>query len=206
MVADLVEIHVGGRNFAAAISTLRASSSYLYALFSQEWYREEGTVFMDQNPNDFAVLQSFMQLGSIDSTKITKGVLLQAELLGMDRLLAAVKCVAHCNMNPNFTGSDEEAVTGFDLKYQGIEEAFSLGLLPTYFTHQKWQKKEFSIITIRDQWLMPLGDSCISEMYVNVHVPGYVIHHSVEEGNLPGVVVADCHWSTLSPLLETNSL
>jgi hypothetical protein len=65
---DFVEIDVGGRNFAAAISTLRANSSYFDALFSREWYREEGTVFVDQDPDAFAVLQSFMRLGSIDST------------------------------------------------------------------------------------------------------------------------------------------
>jgi hypothetical protein len=189
---DFVEINVGGRNFAAAISTLRANSSYFDALFSREWYREEGTVFVDQDPDAFAVLQSFMRLGSIDSTKITEEVLLQAEFLGMDQLLAAVKCVAYCNMNPNFTGSDEEAVTGFDLKHQGITEAFSSGLLPKYLTEQKGQKKEYASITVHEQWLVSMSD-VITEMCVEVHVSGTVTDHFVAEGNLPGVKIPNCH-------------
>jgi hypothetical protein len=192
---DLVEINVGGRNFAAAISTLRANSSYFDALFSREWYSEEETVFVDQDPDVFAILQSFIRLRSIDSTKVTEDVLLQAEFLGMDRLLAAVKCVAYCNMNPNFTGSDEEAVTGFDLKYQGITEAFSLGVLPKYLTEQKGQQKDYASITVHETWLAPKGDrySYISEMYVDVHVTDDVTDHSVEDGSLPDVVVPDCH-------------
>jgi hypothetical protein len=133
-----------------------------------------------------------MRLGSIDSTKITEDVLLQADFLGMDRLLAAVKCVAYFNMNPNFTGSDEEAVAGFDLKYQGITEAFSLGVLPKYLTDQKGQKKEYASITIRKPSVAH-GESCITEMYVDVHVLGNVFDPSVEESQ--GIIhaVPDCH-------------
>jgi hypothetical protein len=190
---DFVEINVGGRNFAAAISTLRANSSYFDALFSREWYTEEGTVFVDQDSDAFAVLQSFMRLGSIDSTKITAEVLLQAEFLGMDRLLASVKCVAYCNMNPNFTGSDEEAVTGFDLKYQGITASIFLGVLPKYLTEAKGEKKEYaSIFTLKEAPELFIND-LITERNVVVHVSGNATDRSVEEENLPRAGVPDCH-------------
>lgn len=189
---DMIEINVGGRHFAAAISTLRANSSYFDSLFSGDWYREKGPIFVDQDPEAFAVLQSFMRLGSIDSSELTKAVLLQAEFLGMDRLLAAVKCLAYCNMNLNFSGSDEEAVAAFDYEHQGIAAAFASGILPTYLTEEKGARKEYARLSIWGPHVAGIINDRM-DLYVTVQVPRSAIDPLAEGGNLPSVTLTDCH-------------
>ena len=94
-----VVLNVGGTRFSTSITTLSSSSAYFDSLFSHEWaesrdngYDEE--VFVDQDPEPFRVLLSYMRLGKVEASDITLPVLLQAKFFGIDKLLEAVRCVA----------------------------------------------------------------------------------------------------------------
>jgi hypothetical protein len=138
---------------------------------------------VDQDFEEFSVLQSFMRLGSVDSSERTEKVLLQAEFLGMDRLLAAVKCVAYCNVNSSFTGSCEKAVAAFDFEHQGVAAAVPARVLPTYLTKQKGEKKEYAKIKV---W-KPENVTVLArtDLYVSVRVGSNTIDSSVQ-GRNPG--------------------
>eukprot|EP00956_Cyclotella_meneghiniana_P026871 scaffold59152_cov76-Cyclotella_meneghiniana.AAC.7 len=97
--AGLVVLNVGGTRFSTSITTLSNSSAYFESLFSHEWAesRDNGDgeeVFVDQDPEPFRVLLSYMRLGKVEALELTLSVLLQAKFFGMERLLAAVRYVA----------------------------------------------------------------------------------------------------------------
>ena len=97
--AGHVVLNVGGTRFSTSITTLSNSSAYFESLFSHEWAesRDNGDgeeVFVDQDPEPFRVLLSYMRLGKVEASELTLPVLLQAKFFGMERLLAAVRYVA----------------------------------------------------------------------------------------------------------------
>lgn len=94
-----VILNVGGTNFTTSQTTLTSSSAYFESLFSAEWAQSRAgldgeDIFIDQDPEVFRVLLSYMRLGKIKASELTTAVMLQAQFLGMDRLLQAVRVVA----------------------------------------------------------------------------------------------------------------
>lgn len=157
--SDRVELDVGGSIFVASSTTLASSSAYFERLFSEEWHPAGGgrdgsifadadddasdeigpdtaaRVFVDQDPAPFAVLLSYMRLRHVALEDLMDpAVLLQADFLGMDGLLAAVKCLAYCNLRPSFDGTDEEAISKFDEEFGGVSGAVAAGILPRGLT------------------------------------------------------------------------
>jgi hypothetical protein len=95
---DIVLLNVGGTPFTSSVSTLSSSSSYFERRLSTEWRdKAENAVeplFIDQDPELFSVLLSYMRLGSIDADKLTTPVLLLAVFFGMEKLIQAVRVEA----------------------------------------------------------------------------------------------------------------
>lgn len=97
---DHVVLNVGGTTFSTSITTLSSSSAYFQRLFSQEWAESRDNcdgdeVFVDQDPEPFRVLLSYMRLGKVlHVSDLTLPVLLQAKFFGIDKLLSAVCGVA----------------------------------------------------------------------------------------------------------------
>ena len=136
---DIVKVDVGGRIFTAAKSTLVFSSNYFASIFKDEWQQgaddgEDGEdiPYIDQDPDDFAVLLGFMRRGFIEQSKLTVAVIFLADFLGVDALLTSVRSTAYRCMNPLTLCrlSDQEACHKFDEKYGGIEQAIKGGILP----------------------------------------------------------------------------
>lgn len=99
-----VVLNVGGTKFSTSTTTLTSSSAYFQRLFSKEWANSRGNgdddeVFVDQDPEPFRALLSYMRLGKIEASELTLPVLLQAQYFGMDRLLAAARGVASRSAN-----------------------------------------------------------------------------------------------------------
>mmetsp|Transcript_13541 Transcript_13541/g.29406 ORF Transcript_13541/g.29406 Transcript_13541/m.29406 type:complete len:376 (+) Transcript_13541:9-1136(+) len=92
-----VVLNVGGTLFTTSKTTLAGSSAYFDSLFSDEWAGggdgDDG-IFIDQDPEAFRVLLSYMRLGKVVASELTPPVLLQAQFLGMERLLQSVRIVA----------------------------------------------------------------------------------------------------------------
>eukprot|EP00591_Stephanopyxis_turris_P002839 CAMPEP_0195524048 /NCGR_PEP_ID=MMETSP0794_2-20130614/23674_1 /TAXON_ID=515487 /ORGANISM="Stephanopyxis turris, Strain CCMP 815" /LENGTH=379 /DNA_ID=CAMNT_0040654191 /DNA_START=206 /DNA_END=1346 /DNA_ORIENTATION=- len=171
---DRIVLDVGGATFTTAISTLVSNSIYFNSLFSELWSHEEidhdEPIFIDQDPEPFAILLSFMELDMLRAKKLTRDVLFQAEFLGMERLINAIKCTAHLNMNPTFSESDEEAISAFDAKHNGIVGAISSGILPAYITKYV-QSKEFAIIMVFDpgECHFEIFDDLVIELTAPLH-------------------------------------
>ena len=162
--SDRIVLDVGGTCFITSVSTLTANSSYFRSKFSDEWWGEtnDNTVFIDQEPEPFAVLLSYMRVGYVECQSINKKVLALAEFLGVDRLLYAVKCRALRNKKPDFNSSDDEASLAFDLEYGGILPAIASGILPLYLMKKNTALKEFTSLYFR----LPEGgtqiEACVS--------------------------------------------
>lgn len=153
---DRVILDVGGKQFVTARSTLIANSSYFAAKFSDRWTPTPGEddedddecccCFVDQNPTPFAALLEYMREGVIRIEDLDAKVLIQAEYLGIDTLIAAVKVASYVNMQPNFSGSEEEAIQEFDSKYGGITRAITSGHLPRYLKTRIEGKDDYAIL------------------------------------------------------------
>mmetsp|Transcript_984 Transcript_984/g.2261 ORF Transcript_984/g.2261 Transcript_984/m.2261 type:complete len:367 (-) Transcript_984:181-1281(-) len=96
--SDIVFLNVGGTLFTSSVSTLVSSSIYFESCLSKEWRNQdisgEEPIFIDQDPKLFSVLLSYMRLGYIEASELTKPVLILANFLGMQQLLKAVKTEA----------------------------------------------------------------------------------------------------------------
>ena len=79
---DRVTLNVGGTEFCTSRSTLTMCSSYFARLFSEEWISSTaGTgdsscsappaVFLDQDPDSFRILLSYMRLGKVQADALT---------------------------------------------------------------------------------------------------------------------------------------
>ena len=90
-----VVLNVGGTLFTTSKTTLVGSSAYFESLFSDKWTNNDGDdeedIFIDQDPEAFRVLLSYMRLGKVKASELTTAVLLQAQFLGMEKLLEAVR-------------------------------------------------------------------------------------------------------------------
>eukprot|EP00956_Cyclotella_meneghiniana_P039516 scaffold172978_cov62-Cyclotella_meneghiniana.AAC.4 len=167
---DHVVLNVGGTKFSTSIITLNSSSSYFKRLFSQEWAESrdnsEGDVdvFVDQDPEPFRVLLSYMRLGKVlHISDLTLPVLLQAKFFGIDKLLAAVCGVAR--------RSEEDSPL--------LHAAREAELVP------KVEKKKFAKLTLCCGDLMRSGPSFDGQEDLDV-IDGREIVASVEFDNADG--------------------
>lgn len=189
---DVVQLNVGGKSFTSSVVTLASNSTYFEALFSKEWREDDDTpVFVDQDSDPFSVLLSFMRLGSVNCKDLDVKVLLQAEFLGVSTLLAAVKCVAYCNLNPEFAGNDDEAVAAFDSEYQSIQQAVSSSILPRYLMERKKGRKEYARLVGYYTQMQCLTGVC--DIVVQLRAPAYIADPASEEkDSVETGVVAEC--------------
>ena len=65
---------------------------------------------------------------------LARRVLLEAQFLGIDDFLSAIKAQAYRNLvKEGWKGSDTDAATNFDKKHGGLEDALRKGVLPARF-------------------------------------------------------------------------
>lgn len=129
---DYIEINVGGKTFPCSKSTLMSSSNYFESRLAAEWYNGEEVLFVDQDPAAFRTLLGFMRHGFINASELTDMVLIEADFLGIEPLVNAVKCAAYRFMhNYQSQSMDEhEICLQFDYRYGGIVSAVRTGILP----------------------------------------------------------------------------
>lgn len=163
---ERIILDVGGTCFVTSVSTLTANSAYFRSKFSDEWRRAEDDgddpVFVDQEPEPFAILLSYMRVGYVECESLDKKVLALAEFLGIDRLLYAVKARAFRNKQPDFEGENDAAVIAFDMKIGGIMDAIACDILPKFLFKKNAELKEFTSLYFR----LPEGgaeiEACVS--------------------------------------------
>jgi hypothetical protein len=150
---DYIEINVGGAFFSCSKTTLTSFSSYFQARLSAEWYACEETLYVDQDPDAFQVLLSFMRYGFIKASSVTEMVLIQADFLGIDLLLNAIKCSAYRHLH-NFESQsldEDETCNRFHYKYGGIMSAIRKGILPKQIKTSTKGYKEYMHLYVRSQ-------------------------------------------------------
>lgn len=217
---DRVEVNVGGGHvFLTSKSTLMSHSTYFQDRFMPEGSTATTTtmtmksrwetltpkgetpeqIFLDQDSEAFQVLLSYMRLGYIESTDISAKVLALADILGMEELLRAVKCVAFRFLNPSHVQTeDDEVCRRFDSAYGSVLSAVKSGILPDNIRPIPPDKVPTQIaqLLVYDGWVSNFQRTDLS-MFVEVKVTANVL---AEEGLLhpraegfDTVVVPDCH-------------
>jgi hypothetical protein len=152
---DRIVVNAGGTKFLTTTQTLTSNSSYFASLLSGEWMESvdnmEDDLFLDQDPNVFGKLLSFMRTGMIKVEDIDIYILFLAEYLGMEKLLVAVKVRWYCNIGkgPVDLESDDAIAVAFDSVHGGITKAISNGLFQ-YFHKQNIldADKDLAVITM----------------------------------------------------------
>ena len=179
---DVVNLDVGGAPFRSSVLTLSSNSRYFESIFRKEW--ETSTViFLDQEPVHFAVLLEYMRQGCIEVEKLNIGVVLLAEFLGIDKLIAAMKCIAYCNLNPEFSDSDEDAVVAFDGEFHSIQSAVSRGILPQFLMRKKPSGKEYAMIEVDGEYVVRYFNLNTVDFLSTVLAPCRPHHGRVEEAD-----------------------
>ena len=97
---DMVKINVGGRIFMTLKSRLMTKSSF----FRDMWAKHDDdnddiaptttTIFLDQDPDAFAVILKYVRSGKIKAEDLTVDVLLLVEYLGFTELVRDIKIVS----------------------------------------------------------------------------------------------------------------
>lgn len=82
MESGPITINVGGTTFTTSPTTLINHSSYFSALLSGVWNDDADEIFVDQDPEPFSILLSYMRRGNIKVDDIDTDVLTLAEFLG----------------------------------------------------------------------------------------------------------------------------
>lgn len=150
--SERIKLDVGGTIFHTSILTLTGGSTYFQSKFSAQWGFDESdsshlqeTIFVDQSPEPFKVLLGFMREGCVDCRKLTKEVLLQAEFLGIDTLLDAVKYQCYSNKFPEFSGGAHEMIDAYNQRFGDMLGGIVAGVLPL-FLKKRDERKEFALL------------------------------------------------------------
>ena len=133
---DRVVLDVGGTLFTTSKNTLVANSTYFESIFREGWPDDD--YFLDRDPATFALLLTYMRNGVVElpehDESLARRVLLEAQFLGIDDFLSAIKAQAYRNLvKVGWKGSDTDAATNFDKKHGGLEDALRKGVLPARF-------------------------------------------------------------------------
>ena len=133
-----VSLDVGGTRFVSSYSTLAGSSSSFEALLARWDENADEPIFIDADSDAVKVLLSYMRLGALTlpehDKELCARVLLTAEYLGMDALLASVKAKAYANMHVGDETDDERpAELAFDEEVGSLQDAINSKVLPARF-------------------------------------------------------------------------
>jgi hypothetical protein len=135
-----VVLNVGGQVFQSSRTTLEGSSSYFRSLLSRWDEDAEEPVFIDCDADAFGVLLSHMRIASNiilpkDEEELGARVLLLAEYLGMESLLAQVKAKAYRNMHPDQEEKNDgdDLAAAFDAEVGTLQQAIDSKVLPARF-------------------------------------------------------------------------
>jgi len=111
---------------------------------------KEDDLFLDQDPNEFCKLLSFMRTGMIKIEDIDIYVLILAEYLGIEKLLVSIKVRWYCNIGkgPVDLNSDDAIAVAFDSVHGGISKAISNGLFRYFHKQNDDAEKDLAIITM----------------------------------------------------------
>lgn len=210
---DRVEIDVGGKVFLTSKGTLMSHSTFFLARFLPNGSQGTATpwdtmtpqgdaperIFLDQDPEAFGILLSYMRIGYLEATALTSKVLALADILGMETLLSAVKCISFRYLNPSQVNArDEDVCLRFDQAYGGIMPAMTRGILPETIRPIPPEKapKQIAQLLVYDGWVSNFQKTDLS-LFVEVKVTANVLseeglYHPRAEG-YDTVVVPDCH-------------
>ena len=165
-----VTLDVGGTRFVSSYSTLAGSSSYFEALLARWDENADESIFIDADADAVKVLLSYMRLGSLTLPKhdeeLCARVLLTAEYLGMDALLAAVKSKAYANMHPDADArndDDRPAEQAFDEEVGSLQDAIDSQVLPARFFAPVPKPPEKPARTIKS--LIPAPPGCALQQH-----------------------------------------
>ena len=118
---DRVVLDVGGTTFTTSKNTLVANSTYFKSIFREGWPDDD--YFLDRDPKTFELLLTYMRSGVVElpehDESLARRVLLEAQFLGVDGFLSAVKAQAYRNLVKELEGLDADAATNFDKKHGG---------------------------------------------------------------------------------------
>jgi hypothetical protein len=151
---DYIEINVGGTLFSTSKSTLIASSTYFKSRLSSEWHDGDcdEALFVDQDSSAFKTLLNFMRYGCIKASEITATLLSQADYLGIELLLRAVRLATYRFMYPveSENMDDDEICDTFDTSFGGIIPAIRKGILPQHVKQRSTARltKEYICMTV----------------------------------------------------------
>ena len=151
---DRIVVNVGGTKFLTTTQTLSSNSAYFASLLSGEWMESvenmEDDLFLDQDPNAFGKLLSFMRTGMIKIEDIDIYVLILAEYLGIEKLLVSIKVRWYCNIGkgPVDLNSDDAIAVAFDSVHGGISKAISNGLFRYFHKQNDDAEKDLAVITM----------------------------------------------------------
>ena len=127
-------------------------------MFHLQWAesRDSGReLFLDHDHVPFATLLSYMRLGKIKIEDITTDVLLLAEYLSMERLLAAIKArwfinIGNGEVPPSDSDDYEESIVSlFDKEHGGISDAIASGLFPLFLKSEAAEEMDVAVIRVR---------------------------------------------------------
>jgi hypothetical protein len=145
-------LNVGGRTFRTTTSLLQQKTSYFRGMFDSA--APEAEVFIDRDPDAFAILLRFLRHGIVaralprGDPDLCAAVLAEADFLGVETLLQPVKVAAYRNMQVprsrvgaisqrlnDSSGEldDDGAAHAFDEAVGSITEAIEAGVLPARF-------------------------------------------------------------------------
>mmetsp|Transcript_2121 Transcript_2121/g.6373 ORF Transcript_2121/g.6373 Transcript_2121/m.6373 type:complete len:437 (-) Transcript_2121:57-1367(-) len=130
-----VVLSVGGTRFESSRTTLECASSYFSALLAR--WDDDAELFVDGDADAFQPLLSYMRFGKLTLPQdqgLAERVLLQAEYLGMDGLLASVKARAFRNLHPDTHHNEARPLQdAFDAEFGGLSAAIDDGVLPARY-------------------------------------------------------------------------
>lgn len=148
---DRIVVNAGGTKFLTTTQTLTSNSAYFASLLGGEWMEsaenKEDDLFLDQDPNAFGKLLSFMRTGMIKIEDIDIYVLILAEYLGIEKLLW------YCNIGkgPVDLNSDDAIAVAFDSVHGGISKAISNGLFRYFHKQNDDAEKDLAVITMNGE-------------------------------------------------------
>merc|ERR1712232_152402 len=107
---NCISLNVGGKVFVTSKLTLRSSSTYFQARFSNAWNPRNATdvIFIDQCPETFEILLRYMREGFIRADDLNESVVVGAEYFGCDVLLSALRCKVYRAKYPSTSSLSNE--------------------------------------------------------------------------------------------------
>ena len=133
-----IVLDVGGTRFVSSRSTLEGASTYFRSLLSRWDDDSAEPLFVDADADAFQVLLSYMRVGTVllprNDESLCARVLLLAEYLGMEQMLAKVKARTYRHLHPAAFHDDVQlSSAAFDEEVGNISDAIASSVLPERF-------------------------------------------------------------------------